>query len=158
MTTKNFAPIERAALCDLLLDVGPDAPTLCEGWTTRDLAAHLIVRERRPDAAMGIIVPPIAAHGESVRRRVRERPFDELVATVRQGPPVWSPIRLSLLDRLTNTNEFYIHHEDVRRAASAWDPRELDAGPNLKIERRKFERRQNRIRIIQPQMDADQRG
>jgi hypothetical protein len=42
------APIdvrERLELCDLLLELGPDAPTLCEGWTTADLAAHLVLRE-----------------------------------------------------------------------------------------------------------------
>ena len=50
----NVAQTMRRELCDALLTVGPDAPTLCEGWTTRDLATHLIVRETRPDAALGI--------------------------------------------------------------------------------------------------------
>ena len=30
---------ERAALADLLEQLGPDQPTCCEGWTTRDLTA-----------------------------------------------------------------------------------------------------------------------
>jgi uncharacterized protein (TIGR03083 family) len=46
----TLARAERAALCDLFDEVGPDAPTLCAGWTTRDLAAHLVIRERRADA------------------------------------------------------------------------------------------------------------
>src|SRR5882762_622635 len=37
--------VERRELCDLFLELGPDAPTLCEGWTTLDLAAHLVLRE-----------------------------------------------------------------------------------------------------------------
>ena len=48
---------ERSALVDTLRAVGPDAPTLCDGWKTRDLAAHLVVRERRLDATPGIMVP-----------------------------------------------------------------------------------------------------
>ncbi len=39
---------ERAELCDLFDELGPDAPTLCGDWTTADLAAHLVVRERNP--------------------------------------------------------------------------------------------------------------
>ena len=42
------APIderERLQLCDLLQELAPDAPTLCAGWTTSDMAAHLVLRE-----------------------------------------------------------------------------------------------------------------
>ena len=38
--------IERAQLAQALLDVAPDAPTLCEGWQARHLAAHIVLRER----------------------------------------------------------------------------------------------------------------
>ena len=48
----SFARDERIALCDLLDETGPEAPTLCEGWRTLDLAAHLVLREHRPDAAL----------------------------------------------------------------------------------------------------------
>src|SRR5690606_24047731 len=40
----EHARAERHALADLLMAVGPDAPTLCAGWTTAHLAAHLVVR------------------------------------------------------------------------------------------------------------------
>ena len=63
----NFAQDERSELCDLLVDLGPDEPTLCEGWTTADLAAHLVVRERRPDSGPGIVWPPLAGYTDSVR-------------------------------------------------------------------------------------------
>ncbi len=62
MSSVNHAQSERAALCDMFEAVGPDVPTLCDGWTARDLAAHLVVRERRPDAALGILAAPFAAH------------------------------------------------------------------------------------------------
>lgn len=119
----RFAQAERHALCDLLLEVGPDAPTLCEGWTASDLAAHLVVRERRPDALPGNVVSALAGHTEKVRVSARdERGWEELVALIRSGPP--APLRL--VDEPFNTVEFFVHHEDVRRAAPGWKPRQLD--------------------------------
>jgi uncharacterized protein (TIGR03085 family) len=129
----DLARSERDALCDLFLDVGPDAPTLCDGWATRDLAAHLVVRERRPDAAIGIVVPPFAHHGDNVRNHVAQRPYPQLVEEVRSGPPIWSPMRIPALDRATNTMEFFVHHEDVRRAQEGWEPRDLDAAASAEL-------------------------
>ncbi len=109
----DFAQHERKALCDLLDTLGPDAPTLCEGWTTADLAAHLVVRERRPVAAIGIVAAPLASHTEHVQRKLRDRlGYAKLVDTVRHGPPlVFRPF-----DEPMNTAEYFIHTEDVRRA------------------------------------------
>jgi uncharacterized protein (TIGR03085 family) len=121
------ARAERLALCDLFLEVGPDAPTLSGAWTTRDLAAHLVIRERRPDAALGILAKPFADHGESVRRTEARHPYAEIVERVRTGPPMWSPTRLDAVERVANTVEFFVHHEDVRRARDGWEPRQLDA-------------------------------
>jgi uncharacterized protein (TIGR03085 family) len=121
----NFARTERAALCDLLDRVGPDEPTLCAGWSTRDLAAHLVVRERRPDAAAGLVIRGLSGHMESVRRAEAAKPFAETVAKVRR-PPRLGLAGLAFTDRLTNTTEFFIHHEDVRRAAPSRAPRPLD--------------------------------
>ena len=121
----NPAQSERHALCNLLLEVGPDAPTLCKGWSTRDLAAHIIVRESRPDAAGGILIKPLAAYGEKVRKGVAQRDWKSLVEAIRNGPPRISPMRLAFLDRLTNTVEFFVHLEDVRRAQPNWEPRTL---------------------------------
>lgn len=118
---------ERSELCDLFLDVGPDAPTLSGDWTTRDLAAHLVVRERRPDAAIGIVISQAAGYTDNVQQGVAEGDWPELVETVRSGPPVWSPMRISAVDKAANTIEFFVHHEDVRRAGDSWEPRALDA-------------------------------
>lgn len=109
----HHAQLERQALCDLLTEVGPEAPTLCEGWRTADLAAHLVLRERRPDAAVGILVPALAGRTDRVQRRIRDAtPWPDLVRRVRSGPP--APLRP--FDELMNTVEYFIHHEDVRRA------------------------------------------
>jgi uncharacterized protein (TIGR03085 family) len=117
---------ERAALADLLEHLGPDQPTCCEGWTTRDLATHLVVRDRRPDAGPGLVLGgPLRAWTSRVQDRTRSRPFGVLVAEVRSGPPAWAPTAWPAVDRLLNTAEMVIHHEDVRRAQPGWAPRDL---------------------------------
>lgn len=121
------ARIEREALCDLFLALGPDAPTMCGDWTTRDLAAHLVVRERRPDAAPGILSRLASRYSERVRLQELERPWPEIVERVRSGPPRWNPMAADRIDELTNSAEFFVHHEDVRRAQPKWAPRRLPA-------------------------------
>jgi uncharacterized protein (TIGR03085 family) len=122
----SLATRERAALSDELLRVGPDRPTLCEGWTTRDLLAHLLVRERQPHAAVGILVPALATVTERAMDGYREMPWDEAVALFRAGPQSWSPLRLERVDEAANGAEFFVHHEDVRRGEAGWEPREPD--------------------------------
>ncbi|CCH34190.1 TIGR03085 family metal-binding protein [Actinosynnema sp. NPDC047251] len=120
----GVAQDERRLLTELFAEVGPDAPTLCDPWRTRDLAAHLVLRERRLDAAVGILVTPLAGHTQKVQDSYAAKPWDELVALVRTGPPRWSPY--ALLDDLVNTVEYFVHHEDVRRAVDGWRPRSPD--------------------------------
>ncbi|GAA4829720.1 TIGR03085 family metal-binding protein [Saccharopolyspora rosea] len=122
----GVASDERRELCDLFDRLGPDAPTLCEGWATRDLAVHLVVRERRPDALAGKLVKALADRGERIERELREQSWPELVEQVRQGPPKWNPLGLAAVDEAVNTAEFYVHHEDVRRAQPDWRPRASD--------------------------------
>lgn len=124
---------ERAELCDLFVEVGPDSPTLCGDWTTRDLAAHLVVRERRPDAAVGIVFSKAAGYLDKVQAGAADTDWTELIDTVRSGPPVWSPTRIAAVDKAANTIEFFVHHEDVRRAGDTWEPRELDADLNAAL-------------------------
>jgi uncharacterized protein (TIGR03085 family) len=124
VTDTNYARSERSELCDLFLALGPDQPTLCAGWVTQDLAAHLVVRERRFDASPGIMLKPLAGHLAKVQARYAQLPYQELIGLVR-NPPAWSPLAMGPVDRLTNTNEFFIHHEDVRRAQPDWIPRPL---------------------------------
>ncbi len=108
-------------------ELGPDAPTLCPPWTVRDLLAHLVVRETRPDTlpGIGLPLPPLQRHTERVQDEVAARPFAELVDQVRSGPPPWWPTRLPVLDRAVNVAELAIHHEDLARARPGWAPTDL---------------------------------
>lgn len=94
---------ERRLLCDRLEALGPQAPTLCEGWTTDDLAAHLVLREhfRRWD--------------DAARSREKAKGFASLVAELRAGPtqPPWT---VPVVRTYLNGFEYFVHHEDVRRA------------------------------------------
>ena len=127
-----LADRERAALADLLDELGPDAPTCCEGWTTAHLAAHLAVRDRRPDALPGYGLEMLPG-GERLAwwsHRLEDRlrgsaPYPEVVDQVRAGPPSWAPMAWPAAVRVFNVPEFAIHHEDVRRARPGWEPREL---------------------------------
>jgi len=118
---------ERLALAELLEEKGPDAPTLCTGWTTGDLAAHLVLRESRPDAAAGVMGGPLSGYTARAQERLKSRmSFQELVAAFRGGPPRFSPFALPRLDEAANTVEYFVHHEDVRRGDGDWTPRDLD--------------------------------
>lgn len=122
----GMAADERRALSDLFDELGPDAPTLCTGWLAKDLAAHLVLRDRRPDAAAGIQFKPFAARTERVQNGIAARPWAEVVRLVRTGPPAWSPFRLPALGDLANGGEYFVHHEDLRRAQPDWEPRPAD--------------------------------
>jgi uncharacterized protein (TIGR03085 family) len=114
---------ERRALCDLFDELGPDAPTLCGGWLSRDLAAHLALRDRRPDAAPGILVKAFAGYTSRVQAGYAAKPWDELVRLVRTGPPAWSPFTIPALGEAVNGAEYFVHHEDLRRGQPGWAPR-----------------------------------
>ncbi|WP_329121672.1 TIGR03085 family metal-binding protein [Streptomyces sp. NBC_01353] len=122
----THAKRERLLLADLLEAAGPDAATLCEGWRTQDLAAHVVVRERRPDAAAGTLVPALKDRLDRVQAEFAEKPYEELIQLIRTGPPRMSPFTIKQVDEGANIVEFYVHAEDVRRAQPDWSPRELD--------------------------------
>jgi uncharacterized protein (TIGR03085 family) len=123
---------ERRALADLLAELGPSAPTCCEGWDTAHLAAHLVVRESRPDAAVGYgfeRLPQgrrLSTWSHAVEDRLRtSTPYPQVVARLRSGPPAWMPFAWPGVGKALNTTEFAVHHEDARRARPGWSPREL---------------------------------
>jgi uncharacterized protein (TIGR03085 family) len=131
----SVAQRERAALVEILRAVGPDAPTLCEGWTTRDLVAHLLVRERRPDAVPGLVFGPLASYTARLQNRLTtSTKWEDLVDLFASGPPVFSMFKL--LDPVASIHEMFVHHEDVRRAQTGWEPRELDAITTAAVKRR----------------------
>jgi uncharacterized protein (TIGR03085 family) len=125
----TYAQDERAALAALLDETGPDGPTLCAGWQTRDLAAHLVLRERRPDAGAGVMGGPLAGYTARVQQQYLDRySYPQLVTLFRSGPPRLSLFAVPGLDEAANAVEYFVHHEDVRRAAEGWTERELDPG------------------------------
>ncbi|MCW2896873.1 MAG: hypothetical protein JWO75_6362 [Actinomycetia bacterium] len=125
----TYAREERAALAALLDETGPDGPTLCEGWQTRDLVAHLVLRERRPDAAVGAMGGPLAGYTARVLRQYQDRySYPALIAMFQAGPPSLSLFAIPGADEAANTVEYFVHHEDVRRAVPGWAERELPDG------------------------------
>jgi uncharacterized protein (TIGR03085 family) len=116
---------ERLELCDLLDELGPSAPTLLEGWTAHDLAAHLVLRERDMVAGPCLVLPDPFQQFAERRRASLARRYDLtwLVARIRSGPPI-GLFRIGWVRALANLNEFFVHHEDVRRA-NGQGPRSL---------------------------------
>ena len=127
----TFAKSERAELCDVLDAIGPNAPTLCEGWTTHDLAAHLWIRETDPVGATSMVAKPLAGLLERRMAEIKSRwPFPELVDRIRRGPARFSVFAFPGVDEGANTTEFFVHHEDVRRAGD--EPQtSRDLGPEV---------------------------
>lgn len=109
----NLAGSERAELCRLMLEVGPEAPTLNQGWVVLDLAAHLVTREHDLWAAPGIIWggPFVVALDVAMGRR-RRQGLARLATKLAKGDPIW----WRRVPRGVQLTEYYIHHEDVRRA------------------------------------------
>jgi uncharacterized protein (TIGR03085 family) len=125
----TYARDERLAMCTLLEELGPNQPTLCAGWRTADLAAHLVLRERRPDAGLGVLGGPLAARTRRLQDQLAGRtPFPRLIELIRAGPPRLSLFAIPGADAQANSVEFFVHHEDIRRAQPGWAPRDLDPG------------------------------
>lgn len=121
----TFADTERKKLAQLFAEVGPDAPTLCEGWAARDLAAHLYVRENDPLSAAGMMVGPLEGRLDNAMEKQKSRDYAELVRDWSAGPAKLNPMRL--MDPLVNGIEHFVHHEDLRRGDGVARPREFDA-------------------------------
>ncbi|WKD61423.1 hypothetical protein CCICO_07015 [Corynebacterium ciconiae DSM 44920] len=118
----SFSQSERHDLAELFKKVGPNAATLCEGWTTKDLAAHLLARETNVKAAGGIVIPQLAeAHDDAVEQLLADKGYEVIVKEWQAGPPTL----LKPFDLVMNTAENFVHHEDVRRAQEGWTKREL---------------------------------
>lgn len=119
----RLVPAERAALCDLFEATGPEAPTVLPGWRAAELLAHLLVRERQPLAAPGILVPALARFTDKAMAGYLATSWAEQVRLLRGGAPLWSPYRVGAVDERANLLEFFVHHEDVARAQPGWQPR-----------------------------------
>ncbi|WP_394281424.1 TIGR03085 family metal-binding protein [Corynebacterium sp.] len=118
----SFAATERSRLADTLLRVGPNAPTLCQGWETRDLAEHLCVRENNQLALM----PGV---GKVFADKISNRDYADLVKDWAAGPP----LLLKPVDSMMNTAEHFVHHEDVLRGDGVARPREFSKAVNKEL-------------------------
>ncbi len=132
-------PRERAALTDALGAAGPGSPTCCDGWRTEHLAAHIVLRERDPLTAAGIVVPLLAERTERVTQQTGDaatapQAWAELLDQVRQGPPRWSPLRLAGDD--VQLLELFVHTEDVRRGRGPTTARVLPPAERTALWRR----------------------
>ncbi|OBH07073.1 TIGR03085 family protein [Mycobacterium sp. E2699] len=108
---------ERVELCDSFGELGPAVPTLLDGWTAHDLAAHLVQREHDLLGGPCLVLPgPFERFAERRRARLAGRSnFAGLVARIRSGPPVGF-FRIGWVRDMANLNECFVHHEDLRRA------------------------------------------
>lgn len=127
----HFVDPSREVLAETLLAVGPGAPTLCAGWQSEDLAAHLYLRERNAGVGMGLILRAFARVSENATRKLAKKStspesYGKLVEQFRAGPPPLSPLRIKALDETSNLIEYFVHTEDLRRAKDRWAPRALD--------------------------------
>lgn len=125
----SFAQKERERLAALLLKVGPDAPTLNAGWTTHDLAVHLLIREAKPAAAPGIFIDALSSVTDKETERQKARSYNKVVREWAAGPPLW----VKPFDSAMNTSEHFIHHEDVRRGGGEVKPREFSQAVNQEL-------------------------
>ena len=124
----SYAQYERGAICDSFLRLGPDAPTLDDPWLARHLAAHLVIRDSRPDLFAGQVVPPLRGRLDDAMDDLAQTDFVTLVDRVRSGPPAWSLARVRRVDEVVNGGELFIHHEDLLRGAPGYERRPLDVG------------------------------
>ncbi|MCQ2000998.1 TIGR03085 family metal-binding protein [Arthrobacter zhaoxinii] len=128
----HFVDPSREVLAETLLAAGPNAPTLCEGWQTKELAAHLYLREHRMSAALGMFIKPLAARTDKALEETAQKAsttegYGKLVRAFRAGPPRLSPMHLKSVDNSANLSEYFVHTEDIRRASDRWAPRALDS-------------------------------
>jgi uncharacterized protein (TIGR03085 family) len=123
MDSRTLLPTQRQGLCDTLTKLGPDAPTLCEGWTTADLAAHLMIREREPLAAAGIALPgPFARLNRRRMDAAKASGYERAIDWLRSGPHGLWRLRPMIA---VNVMEYFVHQEDARRA-NGLEPSQVD--------------------------------
>ena len=134
----HLAVDERHALAETLRSVAPDSPTLCGDWTAAQLAAHLVLRERSIVEMSGRL--PVRALQRRAEHAMDEfaarEPYARLVDAIDAGP-TWHDVKgpvpvawawsIPVVREQANLLEYLVHHEDVRRAAETWQPRELPA-------------------------------
>lgn len=111
----------RNDLVTVLERVGPGLPTLCEGWNTEHMLAHLILRETRPDVAAGVILPPLSRRTEAKTEELAEelsngQAFSRGVTDFESARPLTR--RNASVDENVNYLEYIVHREDILRGSA----------------------------------------
>lgn len=127
----HFVEPSREFLAETLLAAGPDSETLCAGWNTKELAAHLYLREHNAGVGLGLLLKPFNKVSDKATARLAQESatpeaYARLLGKFRAGPPALSPLKIPAVDESANLTEFFVHAEDVRRATDRWAPRALD--------------------------------
>ncbi|MDX6744486.1 maleylpyruvate isomerase family mycothiol-dependent enzyme [Actinocorallia sp. A-T 12471] len=123
---------ERASLADFLDALTPAqwaTPSLCEGWTVREVAAHLTAG---PTARLGdVLAGVVRARGnfdrfvDATARRDARKPTAEITATLRASS---GSRRLALGQRLSYALlDILIHGQDIARPLGVARPMPLEA-------------------------------
>lgn len=139
LSSSQLVALERETLCTTLSVAGPSAPTLCEGWETRHLVAHLLLRESSPLAAAGVVGGPLAARTERLTRQLADdllepNRYEQALNDFRALPgPLGLRRRAPGADAAMNIIEYFVHIEDVRRALPGWGPRSLETELSQRI-------------------------
>jgi uncharacterized protein (TIGR03083 family) len=123
---------ERRALADLVETLGEDqlrTPSLCEGWTVRDVVAHVTLSlDARPLVAVRALVQARGSLPRAVQVMTADagkRTTDELVALLRERAELrWSPPGFGLEAPLT---DIVVHGVDLRRPLGIRHEPEPDA-------------------------------
>ena len=129
----SLARREREALCDLALELGPDSPTLASWRTVEELVAHLLVVERHPYGASGLVLPQWAGATRKSRASERARGFPAMVDRLRD--PGITPYLL-FNARMLTALDLVVAHEDLRRVDPDWKPRKLSDADDDELWRR----------------------
>jgi uncharacterized protein (TIGR03085 family) len=113
-----YVTVEKQALIATLRDADPDADTLCTGWTTRRLLAHLVQREQNQLHQISDAIarkPPGEEPGLTrlVEGATTQESYQDLVSRFEAGPARWTP--MSWAAEKLNLYEYVVHHEDIRR-------------------------------------------
>ena len=135
----NWVEAERHSFAVALRTADPGAPTLCEGWTSRHLCAHLVQREHAILRNIWDQVTTRTAGEERFMRRLVDgartpEGYAALVDRFAAGPSRHTPMRR--FDEALNLVEYVVHHEDLRRGSGPVPPRDLPAAELDEIWRR----------------------
>ena len=125
-TYKSLAQTERQALLQTARQLGADHATLCSDWNVNALMTHLVVREQRPDGLLSVVSSVFDSWSSKVTSEIGQQGFENVCKTFESGAASWFPARHLEVAALADLVEFTVHHEDMRRAAADWQPRELN--------------------------------